>query len=74
MKKQYNYNSPAVQKMLNTIDKYMTLSKWKENNYELTIEKEKSDNECKMNNRFLVNKIEDCEDCPYNHICEEKGE
>lgn len=72
MNKQYTYNSPSVQKMLNTVNKYMALSKWKENNYELTIDKK--NNECKMNNRFLINKIENCEDCPYNHICEEKGE
>ena len=35
MNKQYTYNSPSVQKMLNMVNKYMALSKWKENNYEL---------------------------------------
>lgn len=64
--KEYTFNSPSVKKMLETVDKYMTISKWKENNYEITVEKE-----CKMNNRFLKNKI-NCNECQYNHICKEK--
>lgn len=70
MKNKYTFNSPSVKKMLETVDKYMTISKWKENNYEVTIEKNK---ECKMNNRFLTNKIENCEECQYYDICEDKG-
>ena len=65
MKKEYTFNSPSVKKMLETVDKYMTISKWKEKNYEIVIEKDK---ECKMNNRFLDNKI-DCKNCQYKHIC-----
>lgn len=29
--------------------------------------------ECKMNNRFLHDKIENCKECFYNYICKEKN-
>ena len=39
MEKEYTYNSPSVKKMLDTINKYMAYSEWKEK-YETIIKEE----------------------------------
>lgn len=41
-KQEYTYNSPSVQKMLQTIARYMAYSAWKEK-YEIVIEREMDD-------------------------------